>query len=166
MRSVVIALCLPLIACAVQETAPGDPPPVDPYAYCQDANPPYVDTDGEALSDCDELALETEPKEADTDGDGLDDFEEVQCVSNPLDKNEQCYAGGWLHNDPKNLVATGKTEGSVIGNMKLSDQFGEMVSLWDFANTPSSPTNVWATLLENFNAPKPVYYILFMTASW
>ena len=46
------------------------------------------------------------------DGDGLDDLKEVQCISNPLDKNEKCYAGGWFHNDPKNLVSNGKTEGN------------------------------------------------------
>ena len=154
---------------------------------CKDAKPQFVDTDGDKLSDCDELALKTDlknpdtdgdtltdgdevaiktdPKNADSDGDGLDDLKEVQCVSNPLDKNEKCYAGGWLHNDPKNLVSNGKAEGNVIGNMKLSDQFGETVSLWDFANRPKSPTSVWASLI-GFNAPKPLYYILFMTAAW
>ncbi len=166
MRQLALPLCLPLVACAVQETAPDQPQNTDPYAYCKDANPQYVDTDGDKLSDCDELALKTDPKKADTDGDGLDDLKEVQCVSNPLDKNELCYKCGWFHNDPKNLASNGKAEGNVIGNMKLSDQCGETISLWDFANTAMSPTNVWAKLVKGFNGPKPEYHILFMTAAW
>jgi hypothetical protein len=142
----------------------------DGISDCQEktigSNPAKADTDGDGLSDNDELALKTKLDKADSDEDGVDDLKEVQCVSNPLDKAEKCYACGWFHNDPKDLVATGKTEGSVIGNMKLLDQCGETISLWDFANTPKSPTNVLASLIKGFTAPKPTYYILFMTAAW
>ena len=80
---------------------------------------------------------------------------EIACVSNPTDTNEKCYACGWKHNDPGNLVSTGKDVGDVIGNMQLIDQCLETVSLWDFAATPDSPM------------PQPAeYHILFMTAAW
>ncbi len=142
----------------------------DGIGDCQEkalgSNPAKADTDGDGLSDGDELALKTKLDKADSDGDGVDDLKEVQCISNPLDKAEQCYKCGWFHNDPKNLVSTGKAEGNVIGNMKLLDQCGETISLWDFANTPKSPTNVWAQLIKGFTAPKPTYYILFLTAAW
>jgi thrombospondin type 3 repeat protein len=118
-------------------------------------DPKSPDTDKDTITDCDEIDLGTDPVLADTDADGLTDPQEVACVSNPLDPAEKCYACGWKHNDPGNLVATGKNDGNVIGNMQLLDQCLETLSLWDLAATPESPI------------PEPAeYHILFMTAAW
>jgi len=104
-----------------------------------------VNPDGDCLSDEEEAMLGTDPTLVDTDADGIGDCEEVACVSDPVDGAEKCYACGWKHNDPGNLVATGATEGDVVANMSFTDQCSEAVSLWDFAQE---------------------YHILFMTAAW
>ncbi len=187
MRRLAITLCIPLAACSKQE-AGDENVNADPFAYCADPKPKFVDTDGDGLSDCaeraaktdlnnpdtdgdglsdgDEVKIKTDPLKADTDGDGLSDRDEVLCVSNPLDAKQKCYACGWLHNDPGNLAATGKAEGNVIGNLQTTDQCGETTSLWDWANTAQSPTSVWAAAFANYPKPKPEYHILFMTAAW
>ena len=89
--------------------------------------------DGDCLSNEEEAALGTNPESADTDGDGVSDCDEVACVSDPLDPSEKCYACGWKHDDPGTLVATGNKEGDVIANLDLVDQCEEPVKLWDFA---------------------------------
>lgn len=101
--------------------------------------------DGDCLSDEEEATLGTDPTLADSDQDGVGDCEEVACVSNPLDAAEVCYACGWRHDDPGDLVSTGAAEGDVIANLDLVDQCNETVKLWDFARE---------------------YHILFMTAAW
>lgn len=104
-----------------------------------------ADTDADGLDDCAEEKLGTNPDVADSDGDGLTDSEEIDCVSDPLDSEELCYACGWPHGDPDTLSATGNEEGDTIANLGLIDQCGEDVSLWDFAGS---------------------YRILFMTTYW
>ncbi|MEJ7728560.1 MAG: hypothetical protein WKG00_05045 [Polyangiaceae bacterium] len=101
--------------------------------------------DGDCLSDEEEAMLGTDPALADSDADGVGDCDEVACVSDPIDGEEVCYACGWRHDDPGDLVATGAAEGDVIANLDLVDQCNEPVKLWDFARE---------------------YHILFMTASW
>lgn len=101
--------------------------------------------DGDCLTDAEEAELGTNPNAVDSDGDGISDCDEIACVSNPADPNEKCYACGWKHNDPGNLVSTGAKEGDVIANLDLIDQCKEPVHLWDFAQE---------------------YHILFMTAAW
>ncbi len=142
-----------------------------------DATPPIdcaADTDGDGLKDCAEVALGTERLETDSDGDGDQDGKEVACVSDPLDPKQKCYACGWKHDDPGDLVSTGKNEGNVIADMKLVDQCGESVPLWDFATTAKSPAVRFAeavappgTSPAAANAMvKPEYHILLMTAAW
>ena len=46
--------------------------------------PPIVDSDGDGLSDDEELALGTDPNNRDSDGDGLSDGDEVAAGSDPL----------------------------------------------------------------------------------
>jgi len=108
---------------------------------CSEASDP----DADGLNDCEEEALGTDMALADSDGDGLSDFEEVECVSDPLNGDEVCYACGWEHNDPGNLESTGDDEGDVIENLALVDQCGETVDLWDFHGE---------------------YHILYVTAAW
>lgn len=104
------------------------------------AKDPAANADGDCLTDAEEFERGTDPNEVDTDGDGVSDCNEIACVSDPLDESEKCYACGWKHNDPGDLASTGKNEGDVIGNMQLVDQCLEPVSLWDFATTPRSPS--------------------------
>ena len=103
------------------------------------------DVDGDGLDGCAEAELGTDPDNADSDGDGTSDGDEVDCVSDPMDADEVCYACGWPHNDPGDLAATGADLGDVVENIGFTDQCGELVDLWDFAQE---------------------YHILFITASW
>lgn len=48
-------------------------------------DPVATDTDGDGLSDADEVQAGTDPLNADTDGDGLSDGDEVQAGTDPLD---------------------------------------------------------------------------------
>jgi hypothetical protein len=105
-----------------------------------------ADSDGDGLGDCQEQdELGTDPQAVDTDGDGLSDADEVDCGSDPLDEEQYCYACGWSHDDPGDLVSSGADEGDVVQNLSLEDQCEELVQLWDFAGA---------------------YHILWMTAAW
>lgn len=106
---------------------------------------PNANPDGDCMTNAEETALGTDPLLADTDADGFDDCAERDCVSDPLDVNEHCYACGWHHDDPGDLVSDGAKEGNTVANMDLIDQCSEPVKLWDFAGK---------------------YHILFMTAAW
>lgn len=103
------------------------------------------DLDGDGLDDCAEEELGTNAELADSDGDGFTDAEEVDCISDPLNVDEACYACGWGHNDPGDLASEGAGIGDVIANLTMVDQCGEDVELWDFYGE---------------------YHILFMTAAW
>ena len=107
---------------------------------------PLADADFDGLDDCiEQEEYGTDPQSHDSDFDGFSDGEEVACGSNPLDVDEECYACGWRHDDPGDLVSTGSDIGDVIENIPFIDQCGEQVQLWDFARE---------------------YHILFLTASW
>jgi hypothetical protein len=107
---------------------------------------PTADADADGLDDCTErLDLGTDPNVADSDLDGFDDGMEIECGSDPLDGDEVCYACGWRHDDPGNLVSTGAGVGDVVENLGFFDQCEEHVQLWDFARE---------------------YHVLFLTASW
>jgi hypothetical protein len=103
------------------------------------------DADGDGLDDCTEEELGTDPNSDDSDDDGFTDAEELDCVSNPLDGEERCYACGWEHNDPGTLVTDGQRKGDIMDNIQLVDQCGEMVDLWDFYGE---------------------YHVLYLTAAW
>ena len=126
-----LLLCLSLLVAGCGEEA----------WVCSEASDP----DGDGLNDCEEEALGTDMELADSDGDGFSDLEEFECVSDPLNSDEACYACGWEHNDPGNLESTGDDEGDVIENLALVDQCGETVELWDFYGE---------------------YHILYVTAAW
>ena len=122
------------------ETAPADDDDTTEDDACSEE-----EADGDGLDGCTEQELGTDPDSADTDGDGLSDGEEVDCVSDPLDGDEVCYACGWRHDDPGDLVSTGDDVGDVVANMEFTDVCSEQVRLWDFARE---------------------YHILWVTASW
>lgn len=103
------------------------------------------DPDQDGLDDCMEDELGTDRYAADTDKDGDSDSKELDCLSNPLDVNEACYLCGWDRGDPGTLKSTGSEVGDVIANMKLPDQCGERVAMWDMYGE---------------------YHILWHTAAW
>lgn len=104
-----------------------------------------LDSDGDGLDDCVELALGTAPDNADTDGDGVTDGDEVDCVANPLDAQEVCYACGWPHATPAAVGEIGPAEGDTLANLTMVDQCDEDFELHDLAGA---------------------YHILFMTTQW
>ena len=103
------------------------------------------DSDGDGLNDCQEAELGLDPNSDDTDSDGFTDAEELDCVSNPLDGDEVCYACGWPHNDPGTYESEGNDIGDTADNSILVDQCGDMVDLWDLTGK---------------------YYLLYLTAAW
>ncbi len=106
---------------------------------------PVADADGDGIDDCAEADLGTNPDSADSDGDGHSDPDEIDCLSDPLDANEVCYACGWDRNDPGNIESTGAEIGDVIADFAMFDQCGESVDIYDMAQD---------------------YTILWMTAAW
>ena len=104
-----------------------------------------ADADGDGLDDCAEQDLGTDAERVDSDGDGVSDKEELDCVSNPLDDTEQCYACGWEHNDPGDIASTGSAIGDVMASVQVQDQCAEVVDTWDFYGE---------------------YHVLYMTAAW
>ena len=131
-RTILLCLGMMMGACA---------PESNEDAACS----PDSDLDGAGLDDCSEEQLGTDPEAADSDGDGLSDAEEIDCVSNPLDIDEVCYACGWEHNDPGDLTSTGTEVGDVIANIAMVDQCGDTVELWDFHGE---------------------YHVMYRTAAW
>jgi hypothetical protein len=103
------------------------------------------DADGDGLDDCTEEELGLDLNNEDSDGDGYTDLDEIDCLSDPLDGDEACYACGWNRNDPGDLVSTGSGIGDVMDNVKLNDQCGEMVDVWDLYGE---------------------YHIIYHTAAW
>ena len=125
-----------LVACA---------PNTNPGAVMADGCDTSIDTDEDGLDDCAENAIGTDPLSDDTDNDGVTDATEVDCSSDPLDSTDACYACGWGKRDPGNLTATGSDFGDTIGNVQLTDQCGETITMWDFYGE---------------------YHVLYLTAAW
>jgi hypothetical protein len=94
------------------------------------------DSDGDGLTDAEELELGTNPNNPDSDGDGWSDGEEVDGNTNPLQGDDHPYQGGWAiadcHND---IVPTGDNRmGDISQAFTLGDQYGDWVELHDFCD--------------------------------
>jgi hypothetical protein len=141
----VLAAGVFITGCIIEETVPRDDDDTSTAGSGGSGTDPNLNTDGDCMTDLEEIALGTDPNAVDSDGDSISDCDEISCVSDPMNGAEKCYQCGWKHNDPGNLISTGATEGSTIANVGLVDQCGEPVPLWDFAGE---------------------YHILFLTAAW
>jgi len=95
-----------------------------------------IDSDGDGLSDDEEIALGLDPNNSDSDGDGYTDGAEDNSYTNPLDPEDHPYEGGWpIDSCRYDIEATGSFGvGEIVQNYKFTDQFGEEVSLHDFCN--------------------------------
>jgi hypothetical protein len=104
-------------------------------------NPGLSDADGDGLTADDEAVLGTDPDVADTDGDGFDDGAEVDAGADPLDADVKPYRGGWpIYRDKEALgepddAFAMATVGTQVPRVRLRDQFGERVDLYDFAGS-------------------------------
>ncbi len=103
LRPPLLALAAPLMACPPTGGDDDDAP-----ARPDRSN----DADSDGLDDCAEAELGTDPELADRGG--VEDSAELDCVSDPLDGDEVCYACGWGHGDPGDLVATGNQAADAI----------------------------------------------------
>jgi hypothetical protein len=97
-----------------------------------------LDSDGDGLTDAEELELGTDPMNSDSDGDGFSDSEEQVAGTGPLDFNDHPYYGGWPMDDCRNDVeSSGSYQvGDIATNFELLDQYGkaERVRLHDFCD--------------------------------
>ena len=106
--------------------------PADSGGANESGNDINANADGDCMTDVEEAALGTDPNEKDSDGDGVSDCDEIDAVSDPLDGEEVPYACGWAHNDPGTIQPTGAAIGDTLYDAELPDQCGENVSIWDF----------------------------------
>ena len=121
----------------------------------------FVDSDGDGISDDDEIANGTDPDNSDSDSDGLDDgFEEelgtdpnsddtdgdgyldaweVDEGTDPLDENNGIYTGGWPYQPDKDAYGdvawsdAAAERDAQIPRFVLVDQWGDEVDIYDFA---------------------------------
>jgi len=101
-------------------------------------DPESVDSDGDGLNDYEEVNdLNTDPTQKDSDGDGYWDSWEITEGSDPTDADSKIYIGGWPYQPNKDDGAAVEdaalTVGAQMARVKLLDQFGEEVDLYDFS---------------------------------
>ena len=126
MRSISLSL---ILATSLMSCGPAD------LDFGDEGDQPFIDTDGDGLSDDEELELGTDPSKEDTDGDGYSDMVEDNSYTNPTDASDHPYAGGWPIDACRNdIVGSGVGEGDTIDNLTVTDQFGEELKLHDFCN--------------------------------
>lgn len=99
-------------------------------------DPLNVDTDSDGLDDGAEVGLGTALNDSDSDDDGYTDRDEDWEGKDPLDPRSVIYQGGWPYSFEKTELNGGVVfeEGKRFANLQLEDQFGDVVSLWDFHN--------------------------------
>ncbi len=125
--SAALAALLALVACTVGRGEDGGGAEEEP-----------LDTDGDGLSDADELSLGTDPTNPDSDGDGYTDFQEQHAGTDPGDSESVIYESGWPYNPYKDQIAdpgwdSTPTMGGIMPNLDGIDPSGQVVELYDFA---------------------------------
>lgn len=135
-----IVLMSVLSGCGLKDTDSDGDGLLDSEEDAIGTDPNNKDSDGDGLTDGDEVnQFETDPNNADTDGDGYSDADEVSASTDPNDAESVIFAGGWPYNaSPEDIggpeySAGGLADGEVIWNFSSVDQFGDTVSLYDFA---------------------------------
>ena len=93
--------------------------------------PPVADMDGDGIPD---------ESDDDIDGDGYSNADETHAGSDPMDADSVIYQGGWPYNADKDELADPGWDsepalGTVMPNYQAPDQYGDLVSLYDFAHT-------------------------------
>lgn len=138
MRTIVSSVvCLgPWAACTVEDIAvdtDGDGLN-DALEIAMGSDPEDTDTDDDGLLDGEEVALGTSLSDPDSDADGYTDRDEVHEGKDPLDPSSVIYQGGWPYSFEKTELKGGHVYavGKRFANLQLQDQFGDVVSLWDF----------------------------------
>jgi peroxiredoxin len=93
---------------------------------------PY-DVDGDGLMADEEAEYGTNPEKADTDGDSYDDGVEVAGNTDPNDRGDHPYEGGWPIDSCRwDVEGTDVAVGGIAPAFALQDQFDETVRLHDF----------------------------------
>jgi thiol-disulfide isomerase/thioredoxin len=99
-------------------------------------NSASLDSDGDGVSDEEEIANGTDPESDDTDLDGWTDGEEVERNTDPTDGSDKPYEGGWPIGDCRNDVSADSSlsQGGTAPDFELTDSFGDTVRLHDFCH--------------------------------
>ena len=101
-------------------------------------DPESADSDGDGLNDFEEAnELGTDPTQKDSDGDGYWDSWEITEGTDPSDAESKIYIGGWPYQPNKEDGASPDEAqlavGASLARVKLLDQFGQDVDLYDFS---------------------------------
>ena len=99
-----------------------------------------LDSDGDGITDDDELELGTDPQSSDTDFDGWSDPEELARNTDPADGADVPYTGGWPIGDCRDSVQADASlsVGGIAPDFELVDMYGDTVRL----QTPSGETEL------------------------
>lgn len=101
-------------------------------------DPAVADSDADGLADGAEVTAGTDPLATDSDGDTYSDFDETTEGTDPLDPESRIYTGYWPYNPNKGDIEDpgwdqGAKEGRTLPNFVYVDQFGQEVSIYDYA---------------------------------
>ncbi len=128
-------------ACTIDEDDDG----VSDVEDCDDADASLgavaedADCDGAVTAeDCDDADASSMVMAEDGDCDGYTDAEEVHAGTDPFDADSVIYEGGWPYNMDKDAIVdpgwdSEPADGTTLPEFIAVDQYGDQVSLYDFA---------------------------------